>query len=205
MSNLDTLDHQIIVELRREGRLANTEIARRLGVSEATIRSRVQRLVTEGIIRVAASVNLTSLGYDIHVVIGIHCDSDRILDVMRELGEVREVRMVSAVSGQWDLLATASFRSKEDLFGFLTGYVANIAGVQKTETIHVLREAKRDSYYWEAQPLPADSLASGGSNGLSLEFAEAGVELSAQDGQVGTDIAGELPSRSPRLRTRRPN
>ncbi|MHB0868991.1 MAG: Lrp/AsnC family transcriptional regulator, partial [Chloroflexota bacterium] len=120
MHGLDLLDQQIIVELRRDGRLTNTEIARRLGVSEATVRSRLHRLTSAGIIRVAAAVNLTRLGHNVHVIIGVKCDVDRIPHVMRGLADVREVRMVSAVSGRWDLLVTASFRSREDLLSFLT-------------------------------------------------------------------------------------
>ncbi len=151
---LDALDLQIIAELRQRGRQANTDIARRLGVSESTIRSRFQRLVKEGIIRVAAAVNLTRLGYDLHVIVGVHCAADRIADVMRELADVEEVRMVSAVSGAWDLLLTASFRSRDDLFSFLTERLGGLPGVRKAEALHVLREVKRDYYFWETLPLP---------------------------------------------------
>ncbi len=204
MSDLDTLDRQIIVELRHDGRLANTEIARRLGTSEATIRSRVQRLVAEGIIRVAAAVNLTSLGYDVHVIIGIHCDANQIQDVMRKLSDVPEVRMVAAVSGQWDLLVTASFQSKEDLFGFLTGRLANMAGVRKTETIHMLREVKRDSYYWEAEPLPENSSAGDG-NGRKHDLAQASLlsSISGEEPNGEERAAGSRP-RVRRRRVRRP-
>jgi Lrp/AsnC family transcriptional regulator, regulator for asnA, asnC and gidA len=154
MPGLDLLDQQIIAELRRDGRLTNTEIARRLGVSEATIRSRFRRLTSAGIIRVAAAVNLTRLGYNVHVIIGVKCDVDRIPHVMCGLADVREVRMVSAVGGRWELLVTASFRSKEDLLSFLTDRLGGMPGVHKAEALHVLREVKRDSYYWETQPLP---------------------------------------------------
>jgi Lrp/AsnC family transcriptional regulator, regulator for asnA, asnC and gidA len=154
MRELDLLDQQIIVELRRDGRLTNTEIARRLGVSEATIRSRLHRLTSAGIIRVAAAVNLTRLGYNVHVIIGVKCDVDRIPHVMRGLADVSEVRMVSAVSGRWEMLVTASFRSRKDLLSFLTDCLGVMPGVHKAEALHVLREVKRDSYYWETQPLP---------------------------------------------------
>ncbi len=75
--------------------------------------------------------------------------------------------MVSAVSGRWDLLLTASFRSREDLLGFLTERLGRLNGVLKSETLHVLREVKRDSYYWEAKPLSASSLPLEG--GVELE------------------------------------
>ena len=153
--NLDTLDQQIIDELRRDGRQANTEIARRLGVGETTIRSRVQRLVGEGIIQVAAAVNLDKLGYGLYVLIGVHCAPGRVTDVMRTLSAIQEIRWVSAVSGRWELLITASFPSKEDLYSFITDNLGRMPGVSRAEAIHVLREIKRDYYYWETRPMPS--------------------------------------------------
>lgn len=153
-ARLDSLDRQIIGELRRDGTQANTDIARRLGVSETTIRSRVRRLVNEGVVRIAAAVNLSRLGYDLHVFIGVHCSLDRMPAVMSELASILEVRNVSAVSGEWDLLLTASFESKAAMYEFLTERLGAMPGVMKTEVLHVLREVKRDYFFWETRALP---------------------------------------------------
>ncbi len=147
--SLDTLDQHIINELRRDGRETNTEIARRLGASEATVRYRIQRLISEGIIQVVAVVHLSRLGYDVDARIGIHCDAGRVVDVARALGQMEEVRYVAAVSGRYDLEIFAFFRSRDELFSFLTDKVGKIPGVQRTETLHVLRVFKRDYGFFE--------------------------------------------------------
>lgn len=150
--NLDTLDHQIIAELRRDGRPANTDLARRLGVSEATVRNRVQRLMSNDIIRITAAVNLSRLGYDLHTVIGISCEPASLPKVMNDLASAPEVRLLSAVSGRFDLMATVCLRSHSDLFAFLTERVGTIPGVRDTETLLVLRMSKRDHFFIESSP-----------------------------------------------------
>jgi Lrp/AsnC family transcriptional regulator, regulator for asnA, asnC and gidA len=152
IANLDALDQQIIVELRHDGRQANTDIARRLGVSEATIRSRVQRLMNTGIVQITAAVNLSRLGYDLHAVIGIECDPASLLGVTNDLARAPEVRLLSVVSGRYDLMATVCLRSHSDLFAFLTERVGQIPGVRTSETLLVLRMSKRDYFFIESPP-----------------------------------------------------
>ncbi len=146
---LDDTDHQIIAELRLDGRQANTEIARRLGVSETTVRNRIQRLINEGIIQVAAIVNLSRLGYGVAVHVGIVCEPGRVPEVARELSAMPEIRYLSFVAGRYDLLVAASFRSQDELFTFLMERVGKIPGIERTETLYELRIAKRGYYFWE--------------------------------------------------------
>ncbi|MHB0868913.1 MAG: Lrp/AsnC family transcriptional regulator [Chloroflexota bacterium] len=149
---LDEMDRRIIHELRRNGRQANTEMARTMGVSETMVRHRIRKLVDRGVIQVAARVNLSRLGNDIHVVISIVCDGRAgVPDVAREVAAIPEVRYVSVVTGQCDLLVMASFRSSEELFTFLVEQLKKIPGVARTETLHQLRVIKRDYDYWDAR------------------------------------------------------
>lgn len=148
---LDKLDWQIIDELRHDGRQANTEMARKLGVTETKIRNRIRKLVGEGVIQVVARVNLSRLGNDIRVHIGVVCDGGAgtdLAEVASRLTAMPEVRFVSFVTGTYDLLISASFHSRDDLFTFLVERLRKIPGITKTETIHQLRVAKRDYDYW---------------------------------------------------------
>jgi Lrp/AsnC family transcriptional regulator, regulator for asnA, asnC and gidA len=149
--SLDALDHQLIDQLRRDGRLANTEIARRLGVSETTVRNRIQRLVGEGVLQVAAILNLSRLGYEVDVIVGIHCAPSRAEEVAAELGAMPEVRYLAYVTGRYDLLLAAFFQSREELFEFLVERLGKIPGIARTETLNVLRLARRDYDFWEAR------------------------------------------------------
>ncbi len=151
--SLDEIDQRIIHELRRNGRQANTEMARAMGVSETMIRHRIKKLVDRGVIQVAARVNLSRLGNDIHVVIGIVCDGGKassITEVAQEVAATPEVRYVSVVSGHYDLLVMASFRSSEELYTFMVERLRKIPGVATTQTLHQLRVIKRDYDYWDA-------------------------------------------------------
>lgn len=150
---LDEIDSRIIEELRRDGRQANTEIARTLGVGEAMVRHRIRRLITKGIIQVIARVNLSRLGYDVHVVIGVVCDGGGEIDIAQVADEVAalpEVRYASYVTGRCDLLVMASFPSQQEFFTFLTQRLRKIPGVARTETLYQMRVIKRNYNYWGA-------------------------------------------------------
>lgn len=149
--NLDSLDSQIINELRWDGRQANTEIARQLGVSETTVRNRIQRLVKKGLIRISAAVNLSRLGYGLDVAVGIHCSAGQVPEVMRDLVAMPEIRIISHVTGRYDFLVTASFRSTDDLISFLAHRLGKIPGVERVETMHVLQVVRRDNDFRESR------------------------------------------------------
>ncbi|MHB1134004.1 MAG: Lrp/AsnC family transcriptional regulator [Chloroflexota bacterium] len=154
-SSLDALDNQIIDELRWDGRQANTEIARRLGVSDTTVRNRIRRLLKKGVIRISTAVNLSRLGYVMDVALGVHCDPGQVQEVMRGLVAMPEVRIISYVTGRYDFLVTVSFRSTDELVAFLAQRIGKIPGVEKVETMHVLQVVRRDNdfretrSYWE--------------------------------------------------------
>ena len=146
---LDDVDQKIIAELRNDGRQANTEIARRLGISESTVRSRIQRLISEDIIQIAARVNLSRVGYEISVVIGVLCRAGSTAEVARKLAALPEPRYISFVTGRYDLLLMCVFRSRNELLEFLTERLRQVEGVDRTESLNELRLAKRDYDYWE--------------------------------------------------------
>ncbi len=158
---LDALDQGIVAELREDGRLANSDIARRLGVSETTIRKRVQRLMKDGVIRITAAVNLRRLGYESVVMIGIACDTERLPEIAENLAEAPEVRVLMAVSGRYDLMATVSLRSHGDLFAFLTERVGGLPGVRSADTLHVLWMSRHGYFFSGSQDSNRDGRADG--------------------------------------------
>lgn len=149
-ANLDELHLQIIDYLRHHGRAANTEIARHLGVSEATVRNRIQNLVSDNVIQIVAVTNPTKLGITIDVALGITCDPGAILATAEALAAMDEIRFISLVSGRYDIFAEGLFRTKEDLCIFLTDRLGSIPGVRKAEPLHQLRVIKRGYEYWMA-------------------------------------------------------
>ena len=145
---IDAVDRQIIVFLQRDGRLTNSEIGRRLGLAEGTIRRRIERMLAEGIVHIAAVANPFKIGLPIVVLIGIDVDPPRMEHVARLLVEMPQVRYVGYSTGAHDIIIEALFPSNQALLHFLTHKLAKIRGIRKTETSLQLDVLKR-SYEWE--------------------------------------------------------
>ena len=73
---LDPVNRRIIEILQREGRCPYTSIARELGISEAAVRARVQRLTDAGVLDVVAVTNPLKLGFDVMALVGVQANSD---------------------------------------------------------------------------------------------------------------------------------
>lgn len=147
-SQLDEVDERIVALLRENGRRSNRDIARAVGVTETTIRNRMRRLIDQEIIQVAARVNLSQLGHELNVHIGVFCESAQVADVAKELAAMSEVRFLSYVVGRYDLLIAAAFPTRDELLAFLLDRLGKIPGVQRTETLQDLRVVKRDYDFW---------------------------------------------------------
>lgn len=141
--SVDEFDRQIIALLQRNGRLSNVEIARALGIAEGTVRKRLERLLSEGIIRIMAIPEPATLGMSATVIIGIQTEVTDIRDVAQRLAAIPEVRAVNVVTGTYDILIEAALPSAERLLSFLVDKVSTIPGVRRTETSHVLQPVKR--------------------------------------------------------------
>ncbi len=147
MSGLDSLDRQIICLLQQDGRASNVEIARRLGVSEATIRKRLDRLVSERVVRVTAIPDATKIGLSTITFISLDVDLAQLDRITDKLVQLPEVRAIYYTSGESDLILEAWFPSGDQLLHFLTRQVASIPGIRRAATSHVLRMIK-DSTSW---------------------------------------------------------
>lgn len=140
---MDLLDRQIIELLREDGRRSNVEIARELGVSEGTVRKRVERLVREGTLRVSAVVDPHALGYDVRALILLNVELPRVDAAARRLAQMPEVMGVYVITGGYDVAVEAVFETNEHLMAFLSEKVGRIPGVLGSHTAHILRVAKQ--------------------------------------------------------------
>ena len=144
---LDSLDRQIISLLQQGGRAANVDIARRLGVSEATVRKRLDRLVSDGVVRITAIPDAAKVGLATVTFITLDIDLSQLDRISDRLAQLSEVRAIYYTSGESDLILEAWFPSTDQLLHFLTRQVASIPGVRRAATSHVLRTIK-DSSTW---------------------------------------------------------
>src|SRR3954454_7463533 len=100
---LSALDKGIIEHLQQDGRRAFTQIATALGVSEAAVRARTNRLIEKGILQVVGVADPGKLGFQ-QALIGIRCDQGRLLEVADALTALAEVDYVVIPAGRFDIL-----------------------------------------------------------------------------------------------------
>tara|TARA_Y100000588_G_scaffold195697_1_gene209869 strand:- start:290 stop:715 length:426 start_codon:yes stop_codon:yes gene_type:complete len=139
---LDDINGQIIDILREDGRSSNASIARRLGVSEGTIRRRLNMLINSGIVKVNVILNSAKMGLSTEAIIGIQVDPDKVEMVGESLSKLNEIEWVSITTGSFDMFVWVTVQSAEQLGFFLRNEVATIPGVRKTETFMNLFKKK---------------------------------------------------------------
>jgi Lrp/AsnC family transcriptional regulator, regulator for asnA, asnC and gidA len=142
-TTVDALDRKIIALLQLDGRSSNVEIARTIGVAEATVRKRIERLLQDGVIRVVAIPDVDKLGFDVEAVIMLKVDLGQANRIGEKLAAMPEVRSVRYTTGEYDIIMETVLPSDDDLLHFLTGRLANIQGIRTTATSHVLKRIKK--------------------------------------------------------------
>jgi Lrp/AsnC family transcriptional regulator for asnA, asnC and gidA len=143
----DELDLQVIALLRADGRRSNREVARRLGVPEATVRYRVRRLTDSGVLKIAASVDPEHLGYALTAVIAIEVEPRLFVEASDQIAAMEQVMWLGITTGASDIILTASFRNQDEMFTFVADKLAHIAGVKRVQTSVCMRVVKK-SHQW---------------------------------------------------------
>lgn len=139
---LSDLDKQIIGHLQQDGRRPFTQIAAALGVSEAAVRARTNRLVERGFLQIVGVADPKKLGFQ-QALIGIRVVPGRIVEVAEALAALAEVDYVVVTAGRYDILIETVSEDNEDLLRFLDERLQRIDGVRETETFPYLRLVKQ--------------------------------------------------------------
>ncbi|RLB91236.1 MAG: hypothetical protein DRH26_08355 [Deltaproteobacteria bacterium] len=148
MKKIDKIDIQIIKLLQKNGRMSNTVIAKEIGIAEATVRYRMQRLFKEEYIQIAAIIDPMKLGNGIEGNIRIHADIKQMEQVTEELKLIQELFYVARVSGRADF-DTSFFVKNMNEARILIDRVNLIDGVKDTDMVTVLEYVKeRYDYDW---------------------------------------------------------
>lgn len=141
--DLDTLDQRIIMALEDDGRRPYREIARDLGVAEATVRSRVQRLTQSGWIRITAVGDPLKLGVPVAAITLIRTRAGRSQEAAEALTAVPNVRFVGSSFGSADIIIQTLHSSIGALHEFVSERLPReIPGVESTETFQLARVHK---------------------------------------------------------------
>lgn len=141
---MDEIDLEIVRMLERNARVPFKEIAAKLGVSEGTVHNRVKRMQDEGAIKgYSAKVDPTKLGMDLSAVIGLRVAGGHLVEVEQEISKIKGVCCVYDVTGGYDAIVIARFKSRADLNSFIKGVLTN-PYVERSVTHVVLNTVKED-------------------------------------------------------------
>jgi len=148
MKGIDQTDRKIIKLLQKNGRMPNTEIAKQTGINETTVRYRMQRLIKEEYIEIAAIIDPTKLGNGVEGSIRIRADIKHMKQVTQALKRIPELFYVVRVSGKADFDTNFSVKDMQSARK-LIDRINTIDGVTDTDMVTVLEYVKeRYDYDW---------------------------------------------------------
>jgi Lrp/AsnC family transcriptional regulator for asnA, asnC and gidA len=143
---LDRVSKRIIEQLQQDGRRSYAAIARAVGLSEAATRQRVQGLIEERVVQIAAITDPSAIGFHRMAMLGMKVEGD-IRGVADKLSALPEAEYVVICAGQFDLLVELLCVDDEHLLHTIDESVRTIPGVQSTEAFVYLKVAK-ETYQW---------------------------------------------------------
>ncbi len=140
---LDEKDMKIIEILRRDARTPFTEIARRLNVSEATVRKRVDALERMGVIKgYTIVVDPAKMGFATVALVGINTNPDMFLSVAEKLTEFEEVRFVATSTGDHMIMAEVWTRNGKELSSLISDKIGKLEGITHIRPAIILEKLK---------------------------------------------------------------
>ncbi len=142
---LDDLSKRIIEQLQHDGRRSYARIGQAVGLSEAAVRQRVQRLIDIGAMQIVAVTDPLTLGFLRQAMIGVRCGGD-LEQVAEHLAGMEEIDYIVITAGSFDLLIEVVCENDDQLLEILSR-VRSIPSVTATETFVYLKLAKQ-TYSW---------------------------------------------------------
>jgi Lrp/AsnC family transcriptional regulator for asnA, asnC and gidA len=142
------LDHTakaIIEQLQQDGRRSYAAIGKAVGLSEAAVRQRVQRLIDTGVMQIVAVTDPLTLGFRRQTMIGIRCEGD-LERVAEHLAVLDEIDYVVITAGSFDLLIEVVCEDDDHLLEILSR-VRSVPSVTGTETFVYLK-LRKQTYSW---------------------------------------------------------
>ncbi len=137
---------RIIEQMQEDGRRPYAAIGKAVGLSEAAVRQRVQRLLDSGVMQIVAVTDPLQIGFSRQAMIGIKVDGD-MLAVADALAELPDVSYVVVTAGSFDILIEVVCEDDDHLLSLLVEQIRSIAGVRTTETFVYLR-LRKQLYNW---------------------------------------------------------
>jgi len=143
---LDDVSKAIIEQLQQDGRRSYASIGKVVGLSEAAVRQRVQRLTDSGIMQIVAVTDPLELGFARQAMVGVRVRGP-LEEAADKIAELEEVDYVVVTAGSFDLLVEAVCTSDEHLLELISSKIRMIEGVESTESFMYL-QLRKQTYSW---------------------------------------------------------
>ena len=145
----DDIDKALVTALQHNGRESYAALAKIVGLSEAAVRQRVQRLLDDGVVQIVGVTDPMVMGFQRWAMVGIVVEGD-VRTVSDRLTQIEEIDYVVLCAGSFDILIEAVCENDDRLLALLNDHVRAIPGVRSTETFVYLKLAKQ-TYAWGAR------------------------------------------------------
>jgi Lrp/AsnC family transcriptional regulator, regulator for asnA, asnC and gidA len=143
---LDDVSKRIIEQLQEDGRRPYGAIGKAVGLSEAAVRQRVQRLTQSGLMQIVAVTDPMQVGLFRQAMIAIKADGP-LEPIAEALGDMDEIDYVIICAGRYDLLCEAVCEDDSHLLDLLSNRIRGVPGIKDVETLIYLKLHKQ-SYQW---------------------------------------------------------
>lgn len=154
---IDEVDRAIISCLQDDSRRPSAEIARSLGIAERTVRARIDRLVQDDVVQLAAIVNPRAVGYSVTADVFLEVELGRVHEVAQQVAQVEEVCYVGLTTGDRDISLQVHAPSVEALYDFVSRKLNQVQGVLRSKTYVIPRVSKQMPDWRLPQNLPAQN------------------------------------------------
>ena len=144
--SLDSVAKGIIEQLQQDGRRSYAAIGKAVGLSEAAVRQRVQRLTEAGVVQIVAVTDPLQLGFERQALIGLKTTGD-VNTLADTLAAIPEVDYVVITAGSFDVIAEVVCEDDDHLLQLLSTQIRSLDGVVATETFVYLK-LRKQLYDW---------------------------------------------------------
>lgn len=139
---LDDVDRALALALQEDGRASYTKLAELVGMSQAGVRTRVQRLLASGAVQIAAVADPFAFGFSITAMLGVTFTGD--LHALAErMATLEAVHFVAVTAGRYDALAEVVCVDSDDLLTLVNDRIRSIEGVKDVDVITYLKLHKQ--------------------------------------------------------------
>ncbi|MEU9577089.1 MULTISPECIES: Lrp/AsnC family transcriptional regulator [Streptomyces] len=144
--HLDSVSLAIIEQLQEDGRRPYAAIGKAVGLSEAAVRQRVQKLLDQGVMQIVAVTDPLTVGFRRQAMVGVHVEGD-VEAVAEAIAAMDEAEYVVMTAGSFDLIVEIVCEDDDHMLEVINRRIRAVPGVRSTESFVYLK-LKKQTYMW---------------------------------------------------------